>query len=848
MFKAIRHIFFISILLAFCASSSAQDLPTLGQQAGITVGRFANGISYYIVPNTTSKGYANFALVQKGVDNSEDARSALDYSFLSSKGVGYTRDGYISYQGGAAVFSFEDVPTFQSVALDSTIILLFNLISSCRNEQAIVACGDFDAAKLKDRLYMMSLTVAKKEAPRAQEPYVWSPSTTPRFIQYQNNCRSLSEIRVSYASPRTPQKYMSTPQPLVSTMFSRELGYILRKRLESLFLEHGIPLAFVRFSYIDSAGTDSDEQYNVTIGVAEEDVRAATELISAALADLDANGVSPDEFADAKAAFITWAQMTAAIPVSNHSFVKRCVSNYLYGSSLASRSEIYNFFKGRKISPEQDLSMFNRFVSALLDPSRNLTVRFGTPSESLDLKDLQSRFRNSWQVPETRRTYRVRSNDTLALYYPVDKKVKLKADIPDQVTGGRLWTFSNGMKVLFRKTGDSQLRYTLMIRGGYTEVPGISEGESAFVGDMLELYDVCGMSAMDFRNMLEANGIKLDCKVSVSDMRISGTAPSDKLHLLLRSLLSIQKNRRINKETFAYYKRCESLLQEDFRLSADGICAVTDSIMCPDYYYPLTKSVSKLGDDLPDKAESYFSSQFMKCQDGILYIEGNLNPYGLQKHLCKVLGSFRTGMEFSVRPKVTYQLRSGWSTYSVEGNESSIGEGTSASISLAAIRPFTMQSWCAFRIAVENLRRELVKDLAPLGQYVEVKPELQLLPAERLSVFIYCRPCPWDGLPGDVVPADPMEVMSVLRESLERIGSTPVPASTLKGLKNALTNEMAGEMSSSDYIMEAYLRRNSEGKDMVSNYSTYISKITPDDIAEVTDALRKGSKVEYIIK
>ena len=56
---------------------SAQQLPTLSQQKGINSGRFANGISYYIVPNTSSKGYANFALIQKGIDNQEDARAAL---------------------------------------------------------------------------------------------------------------------------------------------------------------------------------------------------------------------------------------------------------------------------------------------------------------------------------------------------------------------------------------------------------------------------------------------------------------------------------------------------------------------------------------------------------------------------------------------------------------------------------------------------------------------------------------------------------------------------------------------------------------------------------------------------
>ena len=848
MFKALRHVFCISIFLAVSAGLSAQDLPTLGQQAGIITGHFANGISYYIVPNTSSKGYANLALIQKGVDNQEDARSALDYSFPASKGVGYTRDGYISYAGGAAVFKFEDVPTFQSVALDSTIVLLFNLIGSHKGEQAIVACGDLDAPRLKDRLYLMSLTVSKRTPAQEKEPYIWAPSDKARFIHYNNGCRTLSEIRVVYSTSRTPAKYMSTPQPLVADMYARQLGYILRKRVEALFREQNIALGYLRFKYTDSSKTDSDEQYSFVVGVAEEDIATATGLISGVLADLDKNGVSPEEFMDAKSAFQVWAQQVSATALTNREYVSICAANYIYGASMASRKEIMNFFGGRRIALEQDLSMFNRFVSALLDVLRNLTVQYGTPADSLDTSSLQKDFQSSWKAPAEASAYRVKIDDTLSLYYPVDRKVKIKSETVDPQTGGSIWTFSNGVKVVFRKTADARIRYAMMIRGGYTEVPGIKEGESAFVGDMLGLYDVCGMNSMQFRNMLEANGIIMNCRVSIADMRISGTVPADRLNLLFRSLLSIQKNRSLNPNTFAYYKRCEALRQEDFRFSTEGINAVADSIMCPDFYYPLTKSVDKLGDSLPANAESYFATQFLKAQDGVIFIEGNLNPYNQQKFLCKVIGGFRGNKTFSVRPKVTYQIRSGCSTYTLDKSERLLGDGVSASLAMAAERPFTMQSWCAFRIAVEHLRRELVMDLAPLGYSFDIVPELRFLPVERIAVYVNSRPCPSEGLPGDVEPADPMEVMNRFRESLARISGTRLTAATLKGLKDALAHEMEGELANPDYVMEAFLLRNSEGKDIISNYSTYLNKVTIDDVAAVIEALEKGSKVEYVIK
>lgn len=848
MFKAFRHIYLISIFLALSAGMYAQDLPSLGRRSGITSGTFPNGISYYLVPNTYSKGYANFALVQKDADTQEDVRAALGYDFLSSKGVGYTPDGYVSYAGGSAIFNFEDVPTFQSVALDSTIVLLFNLIGKHQGEQAIVASGDIDVARLKDRLYIMSLTVSKRTPAAKAREYEWNPSAKPRFIHYNNGCNSLAEISISYSSSRTPQKYMSTPQPLVTNMFARQLGYILRKRIEELFAESKVPLAYVRFKYLDSASTDSDETYTLIAGVAENDVQEATRLIAGVLADIDRNGVSPEEFRDAKARFQTWTERMADAPVTNREYVSSCVANYIYGAGMVSPKEVISFFSGRKIPLEQDLSMFNRFIAALIDPARNLGLSYGTPSDSLDTGALLQTFQNAWKTTSTPTAYHVKSNDTLALYYPVEKKMKIKSETVDPQTDGTVWTFANGMKVVFKKTADNQVRYAMMIRGGYTEVPDIGEGESAFVGDMLGLYDVSGMSPMRFRNMLEANGITMNCEVTIADMCIRGSAPADKSNLLCRSLLSIHKSRSLNKDAFAYYKKCEALRQEDFRQSTDGINAVTDSIMCPDFYYPVTKTVEKLSDNLPEKAERYFAAQFSKCQDGIIFIEGNLNPYYLQKILVRSMGAFRTSRTFSVRPKVKYQQRSGWSTYTVGKTDRLIGAGSGANLAMAAERPFTMQNWCAFRIAVEYLRRELIRDMAPLGQYFEIYPQLQLLPVERIAIFVNCSPCPSAGLPADVEPADPMEVASKLRDALPRISAGSLSASTLKGLKEALAKEMAGEASDPDYVMDAFLLRYSEGKDVLSNYSTYLSKVSAEDVMNVISSLDKGSKVEYIIK
>ena len=106
---------FISGLFCFLAfAAGAQDLPKLAKSSRIVTGTFPNGVSYYFVANNTLKGYANFAIVQKGADYQEAMRDGLGvlphfggrpaYRFLSSRGVGYGADGYVKYAGDAAIY------------------------------------------------------------------------------------------------------------------------------------------------------------------------------------------------------------------------------------------------------------------------------------------------------------------------------------------------------------------------------------------------------------------------------------------------------------------------------------------------------------------------------------------------------------------------------------------------------------------------------------------------------------------------------------------------------------------------------------------------------------------------
>jgi predicted Zn-dependent peptidase len=271
--------------------------------------------------------------------------------------------------------------------------------------------------------------------------------------------------------------------------------------------------------------------------------------------------------------------------------------------------------------------------------------------------------------------------------------------------------------------------------------------------------------------------------------------------------------------------------------------------MCPDYYYPATKSIDKLRDDLPERVNRYLNAEFAKFSDGLLVIVGDVSEPKLKKVLGRYLGNFIVSSAFSVRPKVEYNLRPGWNTYMVEASQSRVGSGeTCVNVGMATRQPFTIRSYNAFMIASVAMKNAISEAIAPLGMYAEVSVSVQVFPAERLAFYVTCRPCSEDGLPAGIIPATPTRVLRALRRSISKVSRGTLSQSELEGLKSTLRNGMATKVAQPSFLISAVMMRNSECKDIVSNYQSAINAVTLADVNAVLHELDFGSKVEYIIR
>ena len=852
----------ISCLVLFLSVfySSGQEMPSLGVADEIKKGTFPNGLEYYLVSNSVEKGFADMALVSKQVFNETSDRKLLDslphlgsrapYRFLADNGIGYSQYGYMMSMPASKVFSLERVPMYNSSVADSTLMLVLGIASTSSSPQAVIVSGDIDVTKIQERIALFSMMVPPLRRAEATHDYQWNPTDSLRMIVSYNSTDDVAAINAIFRAQRLPLSQMNTIQPLISEAYSYILGRIVEQRLEEEFRNRDIPLAQMRFEYIDSSQSSDHEYYSFSLFTSADCISEATSALASVLASIDKYGVSLDEFEDAKLRLTARTKrLEYKNQLTNSEYVKKCIASYLYGANLASEGSVNTFLTGRSLPIERERALFNSFAAAVLDSTKNLTLRYDVPYRGIARNRMRATFFESWaSATAGGEDFRAISNDTSAFYLN-SKRVRLRSESEEPVSGGKIWTFANGVRVLYKQMDTSgEFYYSLMLRGGVASVPNLASGEGAFVGDMLLMSRIAGMKGRDFLSILSANGISMEARANLSELCISGMAPKNRMPMLLRALLAVANNRSSDQEEFEYYRKTEALRIDMGALSPRNVNSLIDSIMRPNYFYSQRKSIANLGEDLPQRAEQFFASEFSKLNDGILIIVGDLDEEVLKKELSRTVGRFVCNVKYSVKPKVSSRFTSGSVTYMSEalpglvgGGEIGVNIGFSASIS------YSLDNYIAFKAAVACIKKEIVKNIADVGAYAMISDKLELFPTERMFFYVNAHPCRSSGLPLSVEAEDPLSVLSALRKVTKNLNAIEISSTDLQAFKEEILSDFERSCSDPESLIELIIMRYSKGKDLATNFSKAVQNLSIEDVRKILSLLQEGAEVEYVI-
>lgn len=849
--------FILSVILSvipLCKMQS-QELPSLPKASGITVGSLPNGVSFYIVKDQASKGFADFALVRRGEPAVEEFRKALvslphfqdrrPYDFLADNAVGYGRGGFISLRDDATVLRFSDVPIYRKEVQDSTLLLLSDIMAQSRAPQAIFISGDVDVAKIRERAELFSMIVPQLDSnvPAVEEEWLHRDELRSKVLM--NGTKNVAVLDFIYSAQRIGRDNLSTVLPLVTRKYSAELGEILSARIREAFRSDDIPLADVRFRYKDSSEDSLNERYTLSVFVPADRIDRSLALVGRTLGSFDKTGAALPEFIRARE--IASAPSRRLHPRrANAANIDRCIASFLYGASLASAETIDNFNAGRTLDDARELALFNSFARALIDSTRNLVIRCQVPG----VKCYQGVPVSSFSVGWARSSAEAAKEEPAPLFSQPVSRVKLRSEAVEPLSDGSLLTFANGLRVIVGQgPAGGRVHYAMVLNGGYASIKGIRRGESAFVGDMLDICNIGGVRAADFRDALLSEGITMNSEVMPTRMVISGDAPSGKVKNVLSALLTLAQNREVNREEYNYFRSCESLREDMLALSPRNVKALMDSAISPNYLFADLRSASILGDDLPDRAEQYFARQFSKFDDGILMLFGDLDPEVLKKELPKMMGDFPVQKTNSPRPNVDFQMIAGKTTVIRNSSAGLVGGAeTGTYMEIAALVPFNLATYMSFRIACDFIQARLVPAMLPLGASVTVEGVEETFPRERLKIYVQCHPCNGDGLPYGIDAAGQIEVMAQLRRVMAEMASIKPDNDELQAYKARLRAIVESDLKDPESLASKIAVRYSENKDLVSSARSAVGAVTAESVASVLEALASGSWTEYIIQ
>ena len=846
-----KRLILAAALLPFLAAPlAAQELPSLGKASEITVGEFPNGVSYYLVSNASHPGFADFAIIQPSRPASSDPRKDLQslphfrdrkpYRFLADIGVGYGERGFIRHQRDAVVMRFADVPVSDTPVADSVLLMLTDITLSSPYRQAVVISGDISVPDIRERLRLLSMTVPERSVSDAGYRYEWHPLDSTAVTTATG---PVGSVRITYRSPRTDPALMNTIQPVMSKVLASEFDIVLRNRIRAAFSAAGIPLADCRYTYVGSDSTAGDELFVLSVDTAPESVLAATGVIAGVLSELDRNGVSTEETVFARNAVSNASARDNNNPTpSNSWYVDKCISAYLYGANLASSTSLNSLFQGRRLDISRERELLSRYISATLSPSRNLHIHARSTVKPAEADVLDS-FDKGWRAGVSAAADVPTQADTLLLKTRKGK-VKLRSTGTDSFSGGRMWTFSNGMSVIFKKTSDKgAFHYGYMVRGGWTEIPGITGAESAFVSDAAKLQRVSGMSADHLRKLLEMNGISLDCDVSLSDIRYTGKAPNDRLQLVLKTIMALGLDQEPDPEAFGRWRSAQAVRQVRDRFSAGGTRAILDSTMSPQYRYSTGSMPELPGDDFPSRVNSYIASKGLNTNNATIVLVGDLDEAATLKAVTQMIGGFATGRQRVSRPRHEYPLRECWTTTSSAGG----WRDRSVTVAMSTMWPFTAEGNSLLRLGCAALEAELARSLADKGYSFYVSAEADLLPAEKMALYIHCFPVAAGSLPAGVQAASPAEALDAVRNAVNRLATGEISAAALAQAKTAAGNTEKAMNANTSLLRDFILYRTSLGRDIGNGQTSRLQSLGASDVRALFAAMSK-STCEFTVR
>ena len=507
--------------------------------------------------------------------------------------------------------------------------------------------------------------------------------------------------------------------------------------------------------------------------------------------------------------------------VANVEYINRCVSAFIYNTSLSSRDDIRKFYLSKDISAETESRLLFSIASNSLDGNSNLTLRYTADSIYVTMDALKATFQSHWQKAQQ---VKPEAADLVgAPFLPMPgETVKVKSVKDEPLSGGSILTMANGLKVIFRnmQTEGDAIHYSLSLNGGTGNVEGLGADDGQYLSDYLDHCKVAGITGKEFREAIRRRGMKMAFEVGHSSTVIKGDIPSYELEYMLRVLVSMMNDRTPDPEAWKYYLKCEALRQQGSNSSGNGAC---------------------LNEGFADKAEAFFEALSQNVNNGVLVFVGNIDEKKLKTALMAYSGSFKTTDKMFRRTETQTRSFSGIERYDRRGR------GNSVNVVLTAPMTMTAENYYAAAMTAMVLRRHFALELAGKGMSVDVGYECRRFPQESVLMRVSVSEASSEGFASGTLDYTMGDALSVMRKVLFDLSVVKLDNAVLASYRERLIRQLTVAKETPEYWIHAINLRYLDGKDFTTGAEGKIKNVSDANIRALLNTLGSNSRIEYVI-
>lgn len=808
----------VSVSLAFLfllsAVVSAQNLPALPQDSKISKGTFPNGVNYYVASSDRTASTAGFALVIKNSDsqpldvldtpsrrlNGKTLRDFLKYNDIASDGC-----GYVTTSSDAVKIVLPEVQIPNGTALDSLLLIVTDLTDRVlsmtdsegaklfsNSDCAIIVAGDVNAKTVVEDLGAMQLMIPASSAPKRETA---CPAAVGMLPEYEDTPEGLT---VTYSFDRIPDALMGTIQYAMIRKMVGQMTAVLRDKMLRIAEAEGTAVPALKVRYISSGDSQSAERLSFHVHSDSTDSTGAKAALMRGLYDMSEGAISKDEAVLSTKTYLRSLQRRAESGSrSNNEYISLCTSSFLYGTPLSSYEQLLSFNSSRPINDTLEMKILRRFSSALTAKDtvlRSYMVRGKVDSAGKTaVAESPERFSTMLDV---------NLNDTLLLPSAADRK-KFSAKVrTEPLSGGEMWTFSNGVRVIYKRMQtNGRMYWNVSLNGGYGMIPAMDEQKAEKIPALLKSnMRISGIPMDKFRYIAQCQDVRIYPEIDFSVMSIMGESSTSSIDLFMKSLLGI-----VNDSSF-------------------DLTSVTDS----------TSALSVI---------DYMDSRFSRMNDGVIVVVGSEEPDALRNRILPYIKAMRTSVALPPR-RIPHESEVRRSSTVVNTDLDCMVTDMYADINLTA------ENYYASALAGMIVQKRLKSLLSDTGMNVDMYWKFSVRPSDCFRIKFYVER---SEMPEAVVTScgetDSLRISESYNAARKFFDSFPdiKPSdSELAAFKKVLINNHKRMRNSPSYWRETLVRRYVDAKDFETKAEDKINAVTADKVQNILNQMASGARIETV--